>query len=104
MTPRPWLGAVALLTLLTGCSPEKDITGPPVVVAPDTNPPALQREMRGLWVATVANIDWPSRNTITADQQRAELLSILDRAKATGFNAVFLQVRSASDALYASPL
>ena len=76
--------------------------GPPV--QPDTTPPPIVHEMRGLWVATVANIDWPSRKTLSADQQRAELLSILDRAKATGFNAIFLQVRSASDALYASSL
>ena len=63
LNPR-WLGAVALLLLLAACSHEKDITGPPVVVAPDTNPPTLQREMRGLWVATVANIDWPSRSHV----------------------------------------
>jgi uncharacterized lipoprotein YddW (UPF0748 family) len=67
-------------------------------------PPPITREMRGLWVATVANIDWPSRTTLTADQQRAELDDILDRAKSAGFNAVILQVRSASDATYASSL
>ncbi len=76
--------------------------GPPV--QPDTAPPPVIHEMRGLWVATVRNIDWPSRNTLTADQQRAELVDIFDRARATGFNAIFLQVRSAADAMYASPL
>jgi len=58
--------------------------------------------MRGLWIATVANIDWPSRTTLTADQQRAELDDILDRAAAGGFNAVFFHVRPASDAVYES--
>ncbi|MDB4914323.1 MAG: hypothetical protein JWM95_1967 [Gemmatimonadetes bacterium] len=60
--------------------------------------------MRGLWIATVANIDWPSRATLTADQQRAELDDILDRAAAGGFNAVFFHIRPAADAVYSSTL
>jgi uncharacterized lipoprotein YddW (UPF0748 family) len=95
--------SVALFAILSACSGSKDITSPPVVT-PDTNPPALQREMRGLWVATVANIDWPSRASLSADQQRAELLSILDRAAAAGFNAIFFHVRPASDAVYRSSI
>ncbi|MBW3630181.1 MAG: family 10 glycosylhydrolase, partial [Gemmatimonadetes bacterium] len=66
--------------------------------------PAIQREMRGLWVATVANIDWPTRTTLTADQQRAELVDIMTRAAATGINTIVLQVRPAADALYSSTL
>jgi uncharacterized lipoprotein YddW (UPF0748 family) len=66
------------------------------------SPPDIQRELRGLWVATVANIDWPSRPSLSAEAQRAELLDILDRAAATGFNAIVLQIRPASDALYRS--
>jgi uncharacterized lipoprotein YddW (UPF0748 family) len=60
--------------------------------------------MRGLWVATVANIDWPSRKGLSASDQRAELLDILDRASNIGFNTIVLQVRPAADALYASEL
>lgn len=60
--------------------------------------------MRGVWIATVANIDWPSRNSLSADQQRAELTDLFDRASAAGFNAVILQVRPAADALYASAI
>jgi uncharacterized lipoprotein YddW (UPF0748 family) len=55
-----------------------------------------------MWIATVANIDWPSRSTLTADQQRAELIDILTRARNTGINTIVLQVRPAADALYAS--
>lgn len=88
--------------LLAACS--RVSTAPIQPVTPDTTPPPITHEMRGLWVATVANIDWPSRNTLSADQQRAELVDILDRAKAAGFNAIFLQVRSNSDALYDSTL
>ena len=62
------------------------------------------REMRGLWVATVRNIDWPSDTSRTADEQRAQLVDILDRAVAAGFNAVVFQVRPAADAVYRSEL
>ena len=77
-----------------------EITTPAVPAPSDTTPPALAREMRGVWIATVANIDWPSRSGLTADQQRAELTDILDRAASNGFNAVILQVRPAADAVY----
>ena len=76
-----------------------------MVVAPvDTAAPAIAREMRGLWIATVANIDWPTKATLTADQQRAELVDIMTRAAATGLNAIVFQVRPAADAVYASSL
>lgn len=76
----------------------------PVPATPprDTTPPAIVREMRGLWIATAANIDWPSRNSLSAEQQRAELVDLLDRAAAAGFNAVIFQVRPAGDAVYDS--
>jgi uncharacterized lipoprotein YddW (UPF0748 family) len=60
--------------------------------------------MRGMWIATVANIDWPSRNTLSADQQRAELVDIMTRAAATGLNAIVFHVRPAADAVYPSSL
>src|SRR5688572_16138326 len=54
----------------------------PVTVALDRGPaPQPLREFRGLWVASVGNMDWPSRAGLTPDQQRAELLSIMDRAQ-----------------------
>lgn len=62
------------------------------------------REMRGAWVATVANIDWPSTNNLSSAQQKAELIAILDRASKLKLNAVIFQVRPACDALYASPI
>ncbi|QHL87271.1 family 10 glycosylhydrolase [Nibribacter ruber] len=62
-----------------------------------------KREFRGVWITTYANIDWPKRNQTPAQQQSA-LLTILDTHKATGINAVFLQVRSQCDALYESRL
>ncbi len=65
-------------------------------------PPAPPREFRGVWVATVANIDWPSKEGLSTAQQKAELISILDRAVRLKLNAVIFQVRPACDAIYDS--
>lgn len=67
-------------------------------------PPPEPRQFRAAWVATVANIDWPSRPGLPAPQQQAEARAILDRARALGLNALILQVRPAGDALYPSRL
>ncbi|MFJ4871709.1 glycoside hydrolase family 10 protein [Streptomyces sp. NPDC088757] len=65
--------------------------------------PYRRREFRGMWLATVSNIDWPSAPGLTADQQRAELLVHLDTAVERRLNAVVLQVRPTADALWPSP-
>jgi uncharacterized lipoprotein YddW (UPF0748 family) len=62
------------------------------------------REFRGAWVATVFNIDWPSRTGLSAAAQRAEMDALLDAAAGAGLNAVMLQVRPEGDALYRSML
>ena len=61
------------------------------------------REMRGVWVATVANRDWPSKPGLTAAEQRAELIALLDSAVHNRLNAVMFQVRPTADALWPSP-
>jgi uncharacterized lipoprotein YddW (UPF0748 family) len=65
-------------------------------------PPAPEREFRGAWIASVKNIDWPSRQTLSTREQKAELLALLDRAAQLKLNAIIFQVRPACDALYAS--
>ncbi len=57
-----------------------------------------------MWIATVANIDWPSRTDLTPALQQGELRDLLDRAKVAGFNAIMFHVRPASDAVYRSTL
>ena len=70
----------------------------------DTNAPSVARELRAVWIATVDNLDWPSRQGLsTADQQR-EMIGILDRLVELHMNAVIFQVRPAADALYDSRL
>lgn len=61
---------------------------------------APKREFRGVWVATVANIDWPSKPGLSVDQQKQELIGLLEQHKANGMNAIMLQVRPAADAFY----
>lgn len=61
-----------------------------------------KREFRAAWIATVSNIDWPSKPGLPSVQQQQELISRLDALRAMGCNAVFLQIRPAADAFYAS--
>jgi uncharacterized lipoprotein YddW (UPF0748 family) len=68
-----------------------------------TAPPPTPREFRGVWVATVGNIDWPSQPGLSTQEQKDELTGILDRAASLHLNAVIFQVRPSADALYASP-
>ncbi len=94
----PLILAAGLWTLST-CSLRSGVTYVPSAQAP----PAPAREFRGAWVATVRNIDWPSKPGLTTAQQQSELLAILNRAVALKLNAVILQVRPACDAFYRSP-
>jgi uncharacterized lipoprotein YddW (UPF0748 family) len=60
-----------------------------------------KREFRGVWIASVANIDWPSQKGLSPERQQQEIVQIFDNHKRLGINAVFVQVRAASDAFYA---
>lgn len=64
-----------------------------------------KREMRAAWIATVANIDWPSQQAVgNSELQQAEMLSILDRLQQLHFNCIIFQVRPTADAFYYSQL
>jgi len=65
------------------------------------NPP--KREMRGVWIATVANIDWPSRQGLSVERQKAEMIRILDEFYRNNINTVVFQIRPNADALFDSP-
>ena len=65
--------------------------------------PELEREFRGVWVATVDNIDWPSEPGLPTGVQKTEMRALLDRAVDLNLNAIVFQVRPSADALYDSP-
>ncbi|HEY2583209.1 MAG TPA: family 10 glycosylhydrolase [Mucilaginibacter sp.] len=71
------------------------------ISAPAAEDPDPKREFRGVWMATVGNIDWPSSPGLSVDQQKKELIDRLDFHQQSGINAVMLQVRPAADAFYA---
>ena len=64
--------------------------------------PMPAREFRAAWAAVVHNIDWPSAKGLSSGQQQAELRAILDRMASLNMNALLLQVRPHSDAVYLS--
>lgn len=61
-------------------------------------------EVRGVWIASVFNIDFPSRSDLTADELRTEIDAILDTCEKNNLNTVFFQVRPSCDALYESDI
>ncbi len=64
--------------------------------------PKIDREFRAVWVATVDNIDFPTKKRLPVEQQKGELTAILDLAKKLHLNAIIFQVRPMADALYNS--
>jgi uncharacterized lipoprotein YddW (UPF0748 family) len=103
---RASLAGVAILAAATACGAAPvPVSAPlaPTALPADAPYPALKREFRGVWIASVANIDWPSRPGLTTAEQQGELIAMLDRAVEAGLNGIVLQVRPAADALYESP-
>src|SRR5437867_3074708 len=101
---------LVLTALLTDCAPAKPPTAPlatqmtsatkpttaplfKLVRPTGPNPPSAPREFRATWVASVNNGNWPSKRGLSVEQQKNEMLAILDRAVALNLNAVVFQVR-----------
>jgi uncharacterized protein YbbC (DUF1343 family)/uncharacterized lipoprotein YddW (UPF0748 family) len=96
----PVIISVSLLIVLAGCAARKvAVTGDPNGITP-----SAEREFRAAWVATVANINWPSKPGLSVEEQKAEAVRLLDLLHKNNFNAVILQVRPQCDALYRSDL
>ncbi|MCY1117683.1 family 10 glycosylhydrolase [Bacillus safensis] len=60
------------------------------------------REMRAVWIASVYNLDWPSKKGLSAAEQKQELIHLLDEIKAMNMNAVIMQIKPTADAFYPS--
>lgn len=99
------ISAVYVFSFIS-CSGSKKATATSVQ-EPSTNItgiPKVNREFRAAWVATVANINWPSKPGLSTEQQQKEAITLLDFLQAHNFNAVIFQVRPQADALYKSEL
>lgn len=89
---------------VNAAKPSPSQTVPPKEETLKLNLPEVNREFRAAWVATVANINWPSKNSLSTQQQKDEAVKILDLLKEANFNAVIFQARPSSDAMYKSDL
>ncbi len=98
------VAAIAVAVLGGSMIMRAQSTAPSALPVSATDAPPVMREFRGVWVATVANIDWPSKPGLPVAQQQRELLTILDRAVELRLNAVVFQVRPHADALYKSAI
>jgi uncharacterized lipoprotein YddW (UPF0748 family)/DNA-binding MarR family transcriptional regulator len=104
------LSLISLLPLLSSAQrdslpPGHSATLPPDPSAPSTGIGAAPRpkyEFRAAWVASVENIDWPSKKGLPVDSQKVEFTRLLDMHQRNGLNAVVVQIRPAADALYPS--
>ena len=74
------------------------------VTAQEKNNSNPKNEFRAVWIATVANIDWPTTNTDAVEKQQKDFIAILDTYKKLNYNAVIVQIRSAGDAMYPTNL
>jgi len=99
----PFLIILSAAFLFTSCTATKNANNVVTNIAPNNTPKAM-REFRAAWVATVANINWPSKPGLSTEQQQKEAIALLDFLQQHNFNAVILQVRPHADALYKSDL
>jgi len=101
-----WVAALGLVGMFSGgcTTQEPNQAGLSAALPNAIVPPQPKREFRGVWIATVDNIDWPSRKNLSTAEQKAELIALLDRAAELKLNAIIFQVRPQCDALYPSAL
>ena len=64
---------------------------------------SVKPEFRGVWIATVSNIDYPDKPTISSEEQKTQFIRLLDMHKQNGMNAIVMQIRPSTDAFYPSP-
>ena len=100
------LAALASCSSSDAASTPTAPSGPPAgtVTADGSIVVGHTRQLRGAWIATVSNSSWPSAPGLSEDDAKTELTGILDKLAAAHFNTIFFQIRTESDALYASQL
>lgn len=97
-----FLVLLIILFFGTQCSTSKNVTKPKDTKS--IQQPVAEREFRAAWIASVANINWPSKPGLPVEEQKEEAIKLLDFLADNNFNAAILQVRPQCDALYPSEL
>jgi uncharacterized lipoprotein YddW (UPF0748 family) len=99
------IGSAVVVAVLAGtCLATAASAAPGGLACPAPDPATPSRQVRAEWIASVVNIDWPSRPGLPAAEQQAELVRWLDDAVARKLNTIMLQVRPTADAFWPSPL
>lgn len=103
-TPNYLLAILLLCSILVlaSCTSKRPISNQSDTVVPSNQ--RAMREFRAAWIATVANINWPSKPGLSTAEQKREAIALLDFLKENHFNAAIFQVRPQADALYKSDL
>lgn len=104
LSRRGFLTMATVATSAAGMARLPSAFGAASATADAPDPAHPKRQARGVWIASVSNINWPSTPGLSADEQRAELTTMLDQLVSLRMNAVYLQIRPTADALYASRL
>lgn len=100
-----WDQATRTITLQSGTATPAPQPAAPTVPAPAPVQSGSAHDLRGVWISTVYNLDWPSSGSYgNVEKQKQEYIQLLNELQDMGMNAVFVQVRPASDALYPSSL
>ncbi|MFD2721824.1 glycoside hydrolase family 10 protein [Hymenobacter monticola] len=97
-------GRFLFLLLMLSSGPWPESLRARTTAEPAETLPPPKRELRAMWIATVENIDWPNQRGETPEQYRRDYRRLLDAGQKAGLNAVFVQIRPASDAFYKSNL
>jgi uncharacterized lipoprotein YddW (UPF0748 family) len=87
---------LSLAILLAAAAPAR-------AACPRADPAYPKRQLRAMWIATVENMDWPSKPGLPVAEQKAQYVRLLDQAKRLRFNAVIVQIRPTADAFWRSP-
>jgi uncharacterized lipoprotein YddW (UPF0748 family) len=93
--------SLLIALLLLGCIQYSSAQKPTNL---NDNPPKAMQEFRAAWIASVANINWPSKPGLSKADQQKEAIALLDLLQSLNFNAAILQIRPQADALYKSDI
>ena len=97
---------VSSLVLLLYFLSDRDVISPQTFTQETEEEPLVyhEDELRGVYIATVHNLHFPSQNTLDEAGLKKELDDLVSVCKTTGLDTIYFQARPSGDALYRSKL